>query len=225
LGLAGAGTGIGAGIVSLEEAPTKNKSPSIEDDTAFETSLAKEEEVNYPPPRPDLPTIPLEEVAEHCDEDSLWFTFRGAVYDLTFFINGHPGGTPRLLMAAGQDLEPFWDIYRQHLRGHVVDWMEAHRIGNLSEEDAKKARNFQHGDMFESDPYRDPNLLPCTKKPFCGEPRIDLLTNDYYTPNELFYVRNHLAVPEIDPKEYVLIVKGKGIKKHKFRSQEQIQTL
>lgn len=97
LGLAGAGTGIGAGIVSLE-APTKNKSPST-DDTAFETSLAKEEEVNYPPPRPDLPTIPLEEVAEHCDEDSLWFTFRGAVYDLTFFINGHPGGTPRLLMA------------------------------------------------------------------------------------------------------------------------------
>ena len=49
---------------------------------------------NDPPPRPDLPTIPLEEVAEHSDEDSLWYTFRGAVYDMTFFINGHPGGTP-----------------------------------------------------------------------------------------------------------------------------------
>ena len=48
---------------------------------------------NHPPPRPDLPTIPLEEVADHCDEESMWFTFRGAVYDLTFFINGHPGGT------------------------------------------------------------------------------------------------------------------------------------
>jgi sulfite oxidase len=128
-------------------------------------------------------------------------------------------------MAAGQDLEPYWEIYRQHLRGHVVDWMEKYRIGNLSPEDTVQARNFQHGDMFEDDPYRDPNLPPCTKKPFCGEPRIDLLTSDYYTPNELFYVRNHLAVPEIDPKEYVLIVKGKGvnknhkgkgIKKHKF---------
>ena len=102
------------------------------------------------------------------------------------------------------------------MRGHVVDWMEAYRIGNLSPEDAKRARSFQHGDMFESDPYRDPNLLPCTKKPFCGEPRIDLLTKDYYTPNELFYVRNHLAVPEIDPEEYILIVKGHGLKKHKF---------
>ena len=119
-------------------------------------------------------------------------------------------------MAAGQDLEPFWEVYRQHLRGHVVDWMEKYRIGNLSPDDTVKARNFQTGDMFETDPYRDPNLLPCTKKPFCGEPRIDLLTRDYVTPNELFYVRNHLAVPEIDPKEYVLIVKGKGVKKYKF---------
>jgi len=55
-----------------------------------------------------------------------------------------------------------------------------------------------------------------TEKPFNGEPRIELLTKDYITPNRLFYVRNHLAVPDIDPEEYVLIVKGKGIKKHKF---------
>lgn len=59
-------------------------------------------------------------------------------------------------------------------------------------------------------------MLPCTEKPWCGEPRLDLLTKDYLTPNELFYVRNHLAVPDIDPSEYVLIVKGKGLKKHKF---------
>lgn len=49
---------------------------------------------NDPPTRPDLPTISLEEVREHADEDSMWFTFRGAVYDLTFFKYGHPGGTP-----------------------------------------------------------------------------------------------------------------------------------
>jgi len=174
-------------------------------------------DLNNPPPRPDLPTIPLEEVEQHNDEESMWYTFRGGVYDLTFFINGHPGGTPRLLMAAGQDLEPYWEVYRQHLRGHVVQWMEKYRIGNLSEEDAKKAvKGITFGDMFETDPIRDPNNLACTEKPFCGEPRIDLLTENYITPNELFYVRNHLAVPDIDPDEYVLIVKGKGIKKHKF---------
>jgi Cytochrome b5-like Heme/Steroid binding domain len=52
------------------------------------------ENLNQPPPRPDLPTISLEEVAEHCDESSLWYTFRGAVYDMTFFLHGHPGGEP-----------------------------------------------------------------------------------------------------------------------------------
>lgn len=121
-------------------------------------------------------------------------------------------------MAAGQDLEPYWEVYRQHFRGHVISWMEKHRIGNLSEEDYEnvKKNRMQFGDMYETDPLRDPNNLSCTYKPFCGEPRIDLLTEDYYTPNELFYVRNHLAVPDIDPDDYVLVVKGKGLKKHKF---------
>jgi hypothetical protein len=27
-------------------------------------------------------------------------------------------------MAAGQDLEPYWEVYRQHFRGHVINWME-----------------------------------------------------------------------------------------------------
>lgn len=49
---------------------------------------------NQPPPRKDLPIYSLEQVAEHNDEDSMWYTFRGGVYDLTSFINGHPGGTP-----------------------------------------------------------------------------------------------------------------------------------
>jgi hypothetical protein len=49
---------------------------------------------NHPPARPDLPTFALEDIAEHCDESSLWYTFRGAVYDMTFFLHGHPGGEP-----------------------------------------------------------------------------------------------------------------------------------
>jgi len=135
------------------------------------------------------------------------------VYDLTKFQQGHPGGLPRLLMAAGQDLEPYWDVYRQHFRGHVLEWIETHRIGNLGDEDAVRSReetNF--GDMFETDPIRAPDLLPATSKPFNGEPRIELLTEDYITPNHLFYARCHLAVPDIDPEEYRLIVSGAGIR-------------
>ena len=49
---------------------------------------------NLPPKRPDLPTIPLEKVAEHNDENDMWYTYRGAVYDMSFFLQGHPGGAP-----------------------------------------------------------------------------------------------------------------------------------
>lgn len=101
------------------------------------------------------------------------------------------------------DLEPYWEVYRQHLRGHVVDWMEEYRIGNLSpEEAALTSKSIVFGDMYETDPIRHPDLLHCTEKPFNGEPRIELLVNDYITPSDLFYVRNHLAVPEIDVKDY-----------------------
>ena len=90
LGLAGAGAG-----VALMEAPPPTK-PEVQATSKAIVSRdpIPDEAANAPPSRPDLPTIPLEEVAEHCDEDSLWYTFRGAVYDMTFFINGHPGGTP-----------------------------------------------------------------------------------------------------------------------------------
>ena len=79
--------------VTLLEAP-----PKQEDTQPYEFPNYKQiNEGNNPPPRPDLPTIPYEEVNEHCDEESLWYTFRGGVYDLTFFLNGHPGGAPRLV--------------------------------------------------------------------------------------------------------------------------------
>ena len=106
------------------------------------------------------------------------------------------------------------DIYRQHFRGHVLEWIETHRIGNLTGEDAVRSRKEtgQIGDMFASDPIRHKDLLPATSKPFNGEPRIELLTQDYITPNHLFYARCHLAVPDIDPEEYRLIISGPGIK-------------
>jgi hypothetical protein len=82
---------------SLEEAKhqtrPEQKYPSPEE-SPVHGKESHQSDYNDPPPRPDLPTLSLEDVAEHNDEGSMWFTFRGAVYDMTFFINGHPGGTP-----------------------------------------------------------------------------------------------------------------------------------
>ena len=48
-------------------------------------------------------------------------------------------------MAAGQDLEPYWDVCRQHLRGHVVEWIEKYRIGNLTPEEAEANKKAPFG--------------------------------------------------------------------------------
>lgn len=69
----------GAGAVTLLEKPAE-KPVSIP--TTTQTKDPSKPDFNRPPSRPDLPTYRLEEVAEHCDEESLWYTFRGGVYDL-----------------------------------------------------------------------------------------------------------------------------------------------
>ena len=49
---------------------------------AASAAIPEKPRLNQPPPRPDLPIYTREEVSEHTDQDSLWYTFRGGVYDL-----------------------------------------------------------------------------------------------------------------------------------------------
>ena len=95
-----------AGVTLME--PAKNKT-TVNDASLkpYSREAPSMVDPNNPPKRPDLPIIPLEEVAEHCDEDSLWYTFRGAVYDLTFFLNGHPGEGFALILPFTTHF-PFW---------------------------------------------------------------------------------------------------------------------
>jgi sulfite oxidase len=47
-----------------------------------------------------------------------------------------------------------------------------------------------------------------TEQPLNSEPPLERLSQDFVTPTELFYVRNHGSIPEIDPASYVLSVEG-----------------
>lgn len=55
-------------------------------------------------------------------------------------------------------------------------------------------------DAFSNDPERHPALLVRNSKPFNAETPPSLLTDHFYTPNELFFVRNHLPVPDVCEK-------------------------
>ena len=53
--------------------------------------------------------ITADEVAEHDSMDNrVWVTHKGGVYDITNFIEQHPGGAARIMLAAGGSVDSFW---------------------------------------------------------------------------------------------------------------------
>lgn len=172
-----------------------------------------------------LPTIPLEQVqADHGDQ--VWVTLHGGVYNVTSFMEAHPGGPHRIMMVAGQDLSSFWGIYKLHDRPHIRNLLEEYRIGNLSEEDSKKAQELSSfSDTYEDDPerpQRDQLRIP-SERPWNSEPPLKALVNDYYTPNDLFFVRNHNPVPVLSEDEWTLEIEENtacGVKSHTFTLQQ-----
>jgi sulfite oxidase len=164
-----------------------------------------------------LPTYSLQEVQEHtgAKKNGIWVVYRHGVYDITQFILSHPGGT-KILLAAGKSIEPFWQLYAAHNHDDVHKILEGLRIGNLKEEDVatlEKLRKERYGDgPYSRDPTRHPALKINSSMPFNAEPPPELLMESFITPNELFFVRNHLPVPDVNVDEYTLKIEGLGLK-------------
>lgn len=144
----------------------------------------------------------------------VWVTYGEGVYDITEFIESHPGGD-HILLAAGGRIEPFWDLYAQHKEEFVYELLEEMRIGNvICTEDKNTMDTSNEGigktvkDPFQNDPERHPALVVRSTKPFNAEPPPSLLVASQLTPNDLFYVRNHLPVPKINADEYRLQICG-----------------
>lgn len=160
---------------------------------------------------PGLPTYTAKDVGDHDNPESgIWVCYKSGVYNITDFIAKHPGGD-KILMAAGGALEPFWELFAVHKSPQVLEMLEQYRIGNLSLEDRGLAIE-NMDDPFASDPLRHPILKPSSVTPFNAEPPLELLVENFITPNELFFIRNHLPVPDVDPDMYELEISGIGIK-------------
>ena len=153
-----------------------------------------------------LPQYRKSEVSEHDNEEKrIWVTFNHGVYDITDFVPKHPGAK-NILMAAGGSLEPFWGLYAVHQKNaEVYSLLEEYRIGNLHPEDVKANEGLADvHDPYILEPKRNPGLLVRTKKPFNAETPLQILATNFYTPNEWFYVRNHLPTPDLSAEEYEL---------------------
>ena len=158
--------------------------------------------------RPELPSYSLEEVSKHKEKETrIWVTYGDGVYDITDFIEQHPGGGDKILLAAGSSLEPFWAVFAAHNTDEVRHILEEWRIGNIALEDRGKTQAEGHKEgPYANDPERTPILKINTKEPFNAETPTVLLDNEFITPNNLFFVRNHLPVPQVDLDKFVLEV-------------------
>lgn len=92
----------------------------------------------------------------------------------------------------------------------MYELLEEMRVGNLAADgrEEKGASGLPPGDPYAGEPARHLALLVRSRRPFTAEPPPGLLVATQRTPNELFYKRNHLPVPEVDAESFRLEVCG-----------------
>merc|ERR1712216_999926 len=81
--------------------------------TRASVTLASEptEKMTAEETKPEVKGIKMEEVEKHSSVDDLWLVIDGKVYDVTPFMDDHPGGGEIMLSAAGKDgTQDFEDV-------------------------------------------------------------------------------------------------------------------
>jgi cytochrome b involved in lipid metabolism len=59
------------------------------------------------------PTFTWEEVARHNTPESAFVAIEGKVYDVTAFVDKHPGGRDQLLRGSGRDVSAVFRSYHK----------------------------------------------------------------------------------------------------------------
>jgi sulfite oxidase len=112
------------------------------------------------------------------------------------------------LRAVGGNIDPYWNIFTIHQKQDVFDILEQYFIGKIDPRDLAdgKPPAGEIEDPFARDPERDATLIIRSARPCNAETPTQEL-GSYITPNNIFYVRNHLWVPEVaDPKSHSIKV-------------------
>jgi predicted heme/steroid binding protein len=78
----------------------------------------------------ELPSFTKVEVAEHNTREDIWLIILGKVYDVTSFVDEHPGGG-RILVAAGKDATRLFQ--KSYHSANATVLAEKYLIGTLAE--------------------------------------------------------------------------------------------
>eukprot|EP00980_Cylindrotheca_fusiformis_P014432 scaffold3844_cov105-Cylindrotheca_fusiformis.AAC.8 len=201
--LVGVAAAAAATTASCEESPSATTRSgwtpsSVADDDLDELVLHHDDSMES------YPVYTAEQVAENDGTNGkpVWMSYGGVVYDVTSFIANHPGGSEKIMMAAGASIEPYWHSYQQHFASDLpIRLMEHMVIGRLDEDDQAAVDEQMEvlyetsDDPFSHEPVRHKALRVHAERSMNAETPAHLLTKNFLTPNSLFYIRHHHPVP------------------------------
>lgn len=73
----------------------------------------------------------IEEISKHkTKETGIWMTYKMGVYDVTDWVDDHPGGEI-IMAAAGNAMDPYWNVYSFHKDEAIEELLENYRIGKV----------------------------------------------------------------------------------------------
>ena len=151
--------------------------------------------------------IRLSDVQKHGrNSETKWVTKGTKVYDITDWIPGHPGGDV-ILRAVGGSIDQYWNIFTIHKKQEVYDVLDTYYIGDVDPRDLIDGEvPVDHiEDPFAHDPKRDDTLIMLSNRPCNAESPPEAL-GSFVTPNETFYVRHHMWVPEVGEASHKLTI-------------------
>lgn len=172
----------------------------------------------------------IEELEEHNKEGDIWVEHKRKIYNVSDFVNNHPGGKDKILLAGGSSITPYWNLYKQHNTPEIDKILNQYFIGYLDPEETIDEDNYNH---YIEDPIRHTNNFIHKKEPYNCEPFPQDLINDYLTPKNIWFIRNHHPVPKLD-KDYSVKISGNGLTtinlslediKNKYHKKDIISTI
>jgi monoamine oxidase/cytochrome b involved in lipid metabolism len=101
--------------------------------------------------------IPRSEVEKHNSiEKGVWVTYQDGVYDVTHFIQNHPGGVEKLMSVAGKDIASMWALYAHHKTSPLaLDLLAEMKIGVLPPKDVIIPPKTKYSPKYSNKPVYD----------------------------------------------------------------------
>lgn len=108
--------------------------------------------------------------------------YKDGVYDITEFLKAHPGGSDKLMLAAGGYIEPFWKMYKFHEADKIYALLDKYKIGELHPDDVLKPDQISDFSAMKDYIVRSNNLIILSDQPFNAQTVPKLLGSSPLTP-------------------------------------------